>query len=117
MIIEVDPLRAFEKAPEDHLVSAAGLIPYFAVEALQEHPEGPARDVYDKMVSIYGFGDFSGAFTGTVSEEGVYSYPEDPDLSPIMKLYFPGSPVEVFVYQYAIIAVRDDQETITSRMD
>lgn len=113
-----DPLKKYTKYPRVDLREAMGLIPYFIIEAATDGPNG-ARDVLDAMNRTYGFGgpEMTG---GTIEEDGTYTYPEDPDLYPYAKFNLSGpegSIADVFVYPYAIVAVRDDKETLISRMD
>jgi hypothetical protein len=52
----------------------------------------------------------------TVTEDGVWQYPEDPDLYPLMKLQ--EGDVEMLVYPYALVAMRDTSgRTLCTRMD
>lgn len=112
----LDPTSAFKGVSRDKLIGALGLIPQFGAMAFLEHPEGSSEDIYGSMVSAYGFGDMRHT-GGSVSPEGVYSYPEDPELPPLVVLQQEGSPTKVYVYQHAIIAVVDSDNTIFSRMD
>ena len=110
-----DPLKKYKGQP---LREAMGLIPYFIIEAATRGPTG-AREVLDYMNEAYGFGgpEMTG---GTIEEDGTYTYPEDPDLYPYAKFNLSGpegSIADVFVYPYAIVAVRDDKETLLTRMD
>lgn len=120
MIISVDPNEYHipKGATKVRLVRACGIIPAFAAEAYAKGNE-TAQDVYDAMVERYGFGDMSSTKWGTVDPTGVYksAYDEDPDMQPLVELRFPENPVKVYIYQYAIVAVVDEDTTIISRMD
>lgn len=116
---KLDPLEKFQKARPSDLIEAMGLIPYFVVEAATEGPEG-AAGVLEAMNNAYGFAIGGNMTGGTVSEEGVYQYPEDPDLYPYARFTLSGPDgdiADVFVYPYAIVAVRDNKETLVTRMD
>ena len=114
---KLDPTGHFSgrNVPPKKLVEALGIVPYFVLSAAEDAQEPTARAVLDIMAEAYGFylGDMEG---GTVDAEGVYSYPEDPDLYPLIK-WTVGEKVDVFMYPYAIVAVRDGTNTIITRMD
>ena len=113
----IDPLKDFKSVEPVRLLEACGLLTSFAYEALLEVPEGSAEDVYTLMVSIYGFGDMR-MKGGTVSPEGVYKYPEDPELKPLAVIQYEGAEgTKVYIYQYGIVAVQDNEATIVARMD
>ena len=120
MIAEIDPLNVhLEKgATAKRIVEACGILPMFYTEACVKGLV-TAQEVYDDMVKTYGFGDFSGPSWGTVSPDGTYvsSFEEDPDMQPLMKCTWPDSPVELLIYQNAILAVRDADTSIITRMD
>ena len=65
----------------------------------------------DEMDQIYMYGGFKFAFEGTVDEDGIYAspYEEDEDLYPLARFYHPDNNLEVFVYKYGIIAIRDSK--------
>jgi len=113
--IEIDPNGKFLTVEMSRVIGAAGLLPYFALEAFELLPEGGTEEVYQMLVSIYGMGDYRMPKGGTVSPEGVYNAPEDPPLDPIVSVS--GLNTTVYIYQYAIIAVVDKNDTIVSRMD
>lgn len=118
MIISIDPTKSFAGANKDRILDACGLIPMFVVDAFSAG-KATTKDVYGSMVESYGFGDMSSTDWGTVEPDGTYvsSYDEDEDLKPLIELSFPENPVKVYVYQYAIVAVVDPDNTIISRMD
>jgi len=118
MMVTVDPLKKYKEAKANRLVEACGIIPLFYKDAIEMDTESPASEVYSKMVDLYGFGDYQSVDWGTVSPEGLYeSAHDDPDLAPLLRLDHPDSEVVCYIYQYAIMAVRDKNETILSRMD
>ena len=118
MMVTVDPLKKYEDAKQGKLVAATGILPQFYMEAMVRGND-TARDVYEAMVDIYGYGDYSGPSWGTVSPTGVYksSYEEDPDMYPLVLCEWPDNDVRLWVYQHAILAVQDPEETIITRMD
>ena len=114
---KVDPTGHYgdKKVPTKRLLDALGIVPAFVIEAAMALEEATPRSVMDAMGDVYGFylGDMEG---GTVDSEGVYSYPEDPDLYPLIEWTLGGT-VKVYMYNYAIIVVTDGKETIVTRMD
>lgn len=114
----LDPLGEFPKADKQALLDACGLIPAIFSQAAGEPDTEDAQTLYKAAVGVYGCGDYSGTDWGTVSKNGVYtsSYEDDPPLKPIAVFRWPFG-VEVLVYRSAIIAVRDEETTIISRMD
>ena len=65
----------------------------------------------DEMDEIYMYGGFKFAFEGAVDEDGIYAspYEEDEDLYPLARFYHPNTTLEVLVYKYGIIAIRDSK--------
>ena len=117
MMVIIDPNKAFEGAKKDRLIEACGLIPYFFMAA-KEQGTKTAKEAYAVMVSEYGFGDYSNTNWGTVDSKGTYvsAYKEDPDMEPIMAMSILDGPT-LYVYQSAIMAVVDSNDTIITRMD
>ena len=112
--VKVDPTGQYKKVPKQRLVDALGIVPSFVSYAAVEAPEATARAVLDAMAEAYGFymGDMEG---GTVDAEGVYQYPDDPPLYPLVRWTLDN--VTVYMYQFAIVAVQDEDTTIVTRMD
>ena len=119
MMVTLDPMKKFEDVKKDRLVAACGLLPAFFADAMDRSTEDTAESVYKAVVEVYGFGDYSSANWGTVTPEGAYvsAYDDDPDMYPLLLLEYPDSPVQMLIYQSAILAVRDGETTILSRMD
>lgn len=115
--VAFDP-RAAYGANSEKLLAACGVIPSIFSEAAMGPDTEDAPSMYKRAVEVYSFGDYSSVQWGTVTPEGVYvsSHDEDPDLNPMVVFYWPFG-VEVLVYPHAIIAVRDEENTIISRMD
>jgi len=115
---EVDPSGTFEGIKKEKLLAACGLIPYFVQEAALSGPL-TATEVMDVMQECYGFPslDMLEGGKGEVSEDGQYRYPEDPPMDPMVKWTMDGTGVEVLMYQYAFVCVRDDETTQLVRMD
>ena len=116
--VAMDPTGHFRNrdVSKDKLLEAMGLIPYFAVAAAAQLPK-TAEKALELMDLEYGFGMGAMTGAGTVDEDGVYEYPEDPPLYPMAAFRFPESDVTVYVYQYAMVAVVDPETTLITRMD
>lgn len=114
-----DPSGAFPHAGPDLLEEAAGIIPHFFATALERahvRDETPTLGlVSDYMSDIYGFGGFSYPMGGKITPEGVYKYPDDPDLPPIVTIA--GEGLRLYVYEYGVTALTDGDRTITGRFD
>lgn len=97
--------------PDDRLREACGIIPDFFLIAVLEGMEtasGPSlENVSEGMDTAYRFGGFSYPFEGAVSPEGIYHSPFDDDdpMPPLVR--FTHGALELFIYQYAITALRD----------
>lgn len=97
--------------PEDRIREACGIIPDFFLAAVLENvrkAEGPTlENVSEGMNAAYRFGGFMHPLEGSVSPQGVYysPYEEDEPLAPLVRFAYGN--LELFVYQYAITALRD----------
>jgi len=113
--VKVDPTGQYKNVARHRLVDALGIVPSFVSYAAVEATEPTARAVLDAMAEAYGFymGDMEG---GTVDAEGVYQYPDDPPLYPLVRWKLDDD-VTVYMYQFAIVAVQDKDTTIITRMD
>lgn len=115
----LDPFGQFPQVDKKgRILEACGLIPAIFSQAAGEPDTEDAQALYKAAVDVYGFGDWSGSDWGTVSQNGVYTstHEDDEPLKPIAVFRWPFG-VEVLVYRHAIIAVRDEDTTIISRMD
>lgn len=116
---KIDPTGFFEStgATNPRIIESLGIVPVFVAEAATRGTpsEATPRSVLDDMAQAYGFymGDMEG---GTVTPEGIYQYPEDKDLHPLMQWTLDDS-VVIYMYKYAIIALTDGERTIITRMD
>ena len=94
-----------------------GIIPEFFMEAVQYG--GDTLDtVADAMDLIYGYGGFRFPFSGTVTDTGVYTTPDDPDLQPYATISYLDR-FTMYCYPYAITAIRDNDtgDTKIGRFD
>ena len=99
----------------EHAIEWCGLIPEFIQAAVYAETLG-AEQFMDKMCEEYGFGRHE--MGGELSDSGgIYRYPDDPDMYPIVMFMIPDCKVDVYVYNYGIVAVEDMENTIIVRMD
>jgi len=112
---EINPTGDAELAtvPENYIREACGIIPDFFLIAVLEGMDTASRlnveNVSERMDAAYRFGGFSYPFEGTVSPQGVYHSPfeeeGDEPLPPLARFAY--NDLELFVYRYAIAALRD----------
>jgi hypothetical protein len=118
MTFEVDPLGKYEgvKNKQARLMSACGLLPYFVASSFAFLGDKVSLEGFKgKMEEAYGFGGLIPMTGGHVDTDGTYAYPEDPPMSPFMAFEQEG--VQCYIYEYGIVAMRDDKDTIVTRMD
>ena len=96
-----------------------GNIPNIFVEALtlaDDRGKLTLDTVAQAMNDIYGMGGFSYPMGGAVDPvTGVYSYPGDSDLFPLVDIRTHG--LRLLVYPYGIVALTDGDRTKTARFD
>lgn len=86
--------------------------------ALQRNPD---ISIKETLIGAYGYGVYE--MTGsTVDDQGVHSYPEDPDLYPLISITDTETSEIVYVYQFGIVAFTHpstdpDKATFVTRMD
>ncbi len=116
----IDPLEAFVGVKHSRLIAATGLIPYFVQDVAMSVPT-EAQEAYDMLGECYGFpmNNMLASGEGEVSDEGVYSFPGDKNMSPMVKWTINGEKdtIEILMYQYAFVVVRDKATTLMTRMD
>lgn len=90
-----------------HVIEACGIIPDIFCQACLSSDPLLLETIADTMDEIYQFGGFMYAFEGAVSPEGRYcsGYEDDDDLAPLARFIY--DRFELFVYPYAITALRD----------
>lgn len=121
LMMVADPNGAFPNAEPEALLDAAGIIPMFVIDAMREGEATSAKGFMSSMEESYGFdlGDYDmlADGKGAVDSDGVYTYPEDPTLNPILSMETEKG-MRVYVYQYGLVAVRDlEGNTVMKRMD
>jgi hypothetical protein len=97
----------------------SGYIPHIFAESIalaNEHGEVTLDTVAQAMNDIYGMGGFMYPMGGDVDPvTGVYSYPGDADLFPLVDIRSNG--LRVLVYPYGIVALTDGDRVKTARFD
>lgn len=111
----IDPKDAYAGIKPTKLLEAAGLLPYFALEAALTQPES-LQEAWDTLTECYGFGDSSSAAWGHVEGLTYKSSEDDPDMEPMLQFKLTED-ISFMVYQYAIVAVTDGEGSIVGRMD
>lgn len=114
-----------DQAEPQQLKNAAGIIPDFFVAACVNADPLTLENVAEGMDRAYQFGGFAYPLNGTISDKGIYQspYDDDSDLPPYARYIFEdtdlGGAFELFVYPYAITALRDREtrETKIGRFD
>ena len=90
-----------------HVIESCGVIPDIFCQACLSSDPLLLETIADTMDNIYRFGGFVFAFDGAISPDGRYcsGHEEDDDLAPLARFIY--DRFELFVYPYAITALRD----------
>ena len=104
---------------EEHCKEWAGYIPHIFAEAVmlsEERGEVTLDTVAQAMNDVYGMGGFMYPMGGDVDPvTGVYSYPGEADLFPLVDIR--SHQLRVLVYPYGIVALTDGDRVKTARFD
>lgn len=122
--LSYDPFKKlYESVAPIEIWESCGLLTHFAIESFRN-----PQPLYETMLEQYGF-PADPIAGGTINETGVYRYPGDPDLYPVMVMEqeerlpdpddvtAPTATRTLFFYRYALIAIRENGQTIVTRMD
>jgi hypothetical protein len=93
---KLDPNNFYQGMKSVEIVDHLGLIPHFVHREDTRHP-------VEQLTERYGFGPLTHMSGGILTEDGVYRYPEDPDLYPLAEARVNQETVRV--YPYGIVAV------------
>lgn len=105
----IDPLDKYN-APDEQLLEACGLLPYWVVD--DRYMDLPLKEALDKQYQ-FGLYEITG---GKVDSLGIYKYPEDPELYPILVIVRKDE--TFFQYPYGMVAiVQEDGSSFVCRMD
>lgn len=99
---------------EQHLREMMGIIPdFYQAAVVHTDRNGTIEEFARIMDECYGWGGFGDSvFSGTVSEDGLYTseHDEDEDLYPLARLTMATdseADVECYIYEYGIVALTD----------
>ncbi len=118
--ISYDPQGTYKGIAQGSLMAACGMIPFFVQEVALSDPL-EAEEAFTMMLEAYGYGGDNSLENGKgkVLKDGTYTFPGDPDLSPYVSFEINGEKdkVEILVYPYGFVCVRDAANTYFTRMD
>ena len=104
--------KAFPDADPEMLQEMLGVLPYWVREYILL---GTDMDIVGFMTERYGFGSLY-EFKGSVSDDGTYIHPEDPEMPYVGKMDTPNG--NVYFYEYAMLALPlPDGKYFVTRMD
>jgi hypothetical protein len=107
-LMTLDPC---DKYPNMQLLERCGYIPNWALAA---DPCESMAHAIERQYPYYG-GQLSG---GSVTSEGVYTYPNDPDLYPFIKIENPETMETLYQYPHDIVVItHPDRPVWASRCD
>ncbi len=107
--IETDPLSKYQGVDDYKLMNACGILTQWLVY-------GTDDSLQRRLLDEYAF--YNGPMTGgTLSREGLYQYPEDPEMYALVK--FESDTEICFVFDYGIVGIffKETGDTWITRMD
>jgi hypothetical protein len=109
--VTLDPLDQYKDYTVPQMAEWLGFLPGWVI-----NPAHQAEPLAEALKNQYGFGPLTEMKGGYVDEAGVYHYPDDEDLYPLVAIE---RGWEMFYqYPYAIVAIRAGTgETFVTRMD
>lgn len=108
--VKYDPLNKFSEHSEYEIHNSLGFIPGWALN--EEYLFKPLKEALDDQ---YGFGLFE-MKGGEITKDGIYKYPRDPELYPLIKIIRHDE--ILYQYLYGIVAiVQKDGSSFVTRMD
>jgi hypothetical protein len=104
---KIDPLNK-SRYPSGMTLQICGFIPGWIQDSYFGALEDGAKGAFERVLEHY-YGHFmpSASMTGTVTKDGVYKYPEDPDLYPLVS--FEGEAETLYQYDFGIVAIVDNE--------
>jgi len=111
-IMTVDPHRKFSTATPEQILNACGVVSQWAM-----NPRYEEASMYEALAEQYQRRPepMSAEWGGIISEDGVFSFPGDPDQFPLLTIQH-GDEM-LYQYQYSMVAVVNDGGTKIFRMD
>lgn len=102
---QVDPLNHFrpQGVKPEALVKACGVL----LEWVDDSDRRPAREQYDHH---YNYGPLHESTGGSITEEGIFMYPQDPPQYPMVKGRMRHE--TIYIYQHAFVAIVNDNGNI-----
>lgn len=110
--IKFDPLGKYPHLEKAQIVEALGILPVWACD---KRPEEGFEDCFKRCYDFW-MGDIGGETE--IAEDGTYSYPDDPDMYPVLRLW--DGEEEVLFYPHALVAIRtigSEYPAFVTRMD
>ena len=115
MKIKVDPYGKFTHATNMDIIKSCGYLTQWILEAEKFHTDEEPVTMKDRLLKnyVYYLGELDG---GRLTPDGLYMFPGDEDLYPLVKFEFNGE--RCFIFKYAIVGIIfDNGETFVTRMD
>lgn len=110
MIISHDPLNSYSHMSPQEIFETCGILPHWVA---QWEASG-LPDLPNYMQKCYGY-ETSHLEGATITPEGMFQFPGDPDLPPMIRIDLEGT--TYFQYPYALLAIRTQDSTFITRMD
>jgi hypothetical protein len=110
--VEMDPLHKYPHLDPDDMMESLGVLPIWARD---KRPQESYEDCFKRCYDFW-IGDIGGETE--IAEDGTYSYPDDPDMFPVMRMW--DEKEEVFFYPHALVAIRtigSEYPAFVTRMD
>ena len=111
-LITLDPLLHYEKKESGWFLDTLGFLPIILLDSAGDN-------FHDRAVA--GYADTAGCPVywnqkANITEEGIYQYPEDPDLYPVAK--FETNDQVAYAYEYGFVACQNESgDWIHARLD
>ena len=120
MSVTVDPSGKYKGIKPGKIWQSLGLIPYFVNSVAMTPDVDTTEAAAQILLDAYGFGfsvDHNMVDHGSqIDKDGVYSYPEDPDLYPLVQFEVQNG-IKIYVYEYALVGVDDGETQWMARFD
>jgi len=110
MRVIIDPMGSMP-IPPARLLRAGGLLPDWVTS-----PDYPDMNLKDKLTKHYGFGELTELKGGTITPEGAFQFPQDPDQYPLISIV--RKEEQFLLYEHAIVAIlQPDGSSFITRID
>lgn len=106
----VDPLFKFTDYTEEEILTSLGFLPEWVINS--EYFDKPLVKALDEQ---YGYGLYESS-SGSVTEDGIFQYPNDPDMYPLIKIQRGDETFYQYLYGMVSIVQKDGSSYIT-RLD